>query len=153
LALRIEFGGKTIVYATDIEGYVGVDQNLAAFSQRADVLIHDAQYTDEHYCGQVPGLPATQGWGHSTVRMACALAQSAQAKKLVLFHHDPGYNDDLIAANETLARQLRPNSLAAYEGLEIEIGNENVPHQATKAAADEVKFPYLHSSPAANPGN
>ena len=122
LVYRIEYRAQAVVYATDIEGYVDSDRRLAAFAQGAEVLIHDAQYTDAHYRGQVPGLPATQGWGHSTASMACALAQAASVRQLVLFHHDPSYDDAAILAQQEQARQLFPNSLAAYEGLEIELG-------------------------------
>jgi ribonuclease BN (tRNA processing enzyme) len=51
-----------------------------------DVLIHDAQYTDEEY-------PAHVGWGHSTIRQAMALAEAAEVACLAPFHHDPSHND------------------------------------------------------------
>ena len=121
LVFRIEYQGKALVYASDIEGYVDSDQRLAAFARGADVLIHDAQYTDAHYLGQVPGLPATQGWGHSTASMACALARAAGVHQLVLFHQDPSYADAAVLAQQEHARRLFPESLAAYEGLEIEL--------------------------------
>src|SRR5690242_7819666 len=41
--------GKSIVYATDTEGYVGTDRRLVQFAKEADVLIHDAQYLEAHY--------------------------------------------------------------------------------------------------------
>lgn len=116
---RIEYGGRSVVYATDTEGYIGTDRRLVAFAEGADLLIHDAQYTEEHYCGQQPGFPATQGYGHSTPVMACAVAKAAHAKQIVLFHHDPAYDDDMIRGIEAQARGLFPNAFAAYEGLTI----------------------------------
>jgi ribonuclease BN (tRNA processing enzyme) len=109
------------VYATDTEGYVGTDRRLAAFARGADLLIHDAQYGEEHYRGGLAGFPVTQGYGHSTAAMACELAASAQVRELVLFHHDPAYTDARIAAHEVAARRLFPRSRAAYEGLEIDL--------------------------------
>ena len=50
---RITWRGKSIVYATDTEGYVGTDKRLVKFAKDTDVLIHDAQYLDEHYWGQL----------------------------------------------------------------------------------------------------
>ncbi|MCC7187191.1 MAG: MBL fold metallo-hydrolase, partial [Anaerolineales bacterium] len=41
---RITWRGKSVVYATDTEGYVGTDRKLVQFARDADVLIHDAQY-------------------------------------------------------------------------------------------------------------
>jgi phosphoribosyl 1,2-cyclic phosphodiesterase len=118
---RITWRGKSIVYATDTEGYIGTDKRLVAFARDADVLIHDAQYLDEHYRGQLEGFPATQGFGHSTVSMACEVAASARAGQLILFHHDPSYSDDVIAGMENTAKSLFADSVAAYEGLEIDL--------------------------------
>ncbi len=119
LVYRIEWGGTTIVHATDTEGYVHGDQRLSRFVRGADVLIHDAQYTEEHYLGLKPGLPATQGYGHSTPRMACEVARTADVGQLFLFHHDPNYDDKAINGMVARARQYFPNTQAAREGLEI----------------------------------
>jgi phosphoribosyl 1,2-cyclic phosphodiesterase len=121
---RITWRGRSVVYATDTEGYVGVDRNLAAFARNADVLIHDAQYSEEHYRGLLAGFPSTQGFGHSTVAMACETAAAAETGELILFHHDPAYADDLVAAQEAAAQKLFPNSHAAHEGLEIRLKAE-----------------------------
>jgi phosphoribosyl 1,2-cyclic phosphodiesterase len=118
---RITWHGKSVVYATDIEGYVGMDRKLVAFARDTDVLIHDAQYSEEHYRGQLAGFPSTQGYGHSTATMACEVAAAAETGELVLFHHDPAYTDELVAAQESTAQKLFPDSRAAYEGLEIKL--------------------------------
>ena len=123
---RITWHGKSVVYSTDTEGYVGTDKRLVKFAKDADVLIHDAQYLDEHYWGQLDGFSSTQGFGHSTVTMACEVAASAQTGQLVLFHHDPSYADDVIGGMETTAKNLFTNSVAAYEGLEIILRDENM---------------------------
>ena len=121
LHYRIDWQGSSVVYATDTEGYVNGDQRLANFARGTDLLIHDAQYTDEHYLGLVPGLSLTQGYGHSTISMACQAAITTGAKRLALFHHAPEYDDaqlDTIAAS---ARKIFPNALVASEGLEIRL--------------------------------
>lgn len=118
---RITWRGKSVVYATDTEGYVGMDRKLVAFARDADVLIHDAQYCEEHYRGQLAGFPSTQGYGHSTAAMACEVAAAAETGELILFHHDPAYTDDLVAAQESTAQKLFPDSRAAYEGFEIKL--------------------------------
>ena len=118
---RISWRGKSVVYATDTEGYVGTDKRLVRFAKDADVLIHDAQYLDEHYWGQLEGFPATQGFGHSTVTMASEVARASEAGQLVLFHHDPSYSDAMVAGMERKAKGLFPDSVAAYEGLEISL--------------------------------
>jgi phosphoribosyl 1,2-cyclic phosphodiesterase len=115
---RIAWRDKSVVYATDTEGYIDVDQRLVRLSRGADVLIHDAQYRREDYAN--PMRPK-QGWGHSTPDMACAVAQAAQVKRLVLFHHDPKATDDQLAEMEREAQEIFPQSCMAYEGLEIEL--------------------------------
>jgi len=44
---RIEEGGKTLIYCTDVEHKHGIDPNVVALSRNADLLIHDAQYTPD----------------------------------------------------------------------------------------------------------
>jgi phosphoribosyl 1,2-cyclic phosphodiesterase len=123
---RITRHGKSIVYATDTEGYVGTDKRLVKFAKDADVLIHDAQYLDEHYWGQLDGYPATQGFGHSTVTMATEVAASTNTGQLVLFHHEPSYTDETLSGMEHIAKTLFTNSVTAYEGLEIVLRDENI---------------------------
>ena len=53
---RISWRGRSVVYATDTEGYVGTDRKLVQFAKDTDVLIHDAQYLEEHYRGQLVGF-------------------------------------------------------------------------------------------------
>jgi phosphoribosyl 1,2-cyclic phosphodiesterase len=116
---RITYHGKSIVYATDTEGYAGTDRNLVNFARGADVLIHDAQYSEEHYQGTLAGFPATQGYGHSTAAMAGEVAAACSSGELILFHHEPAYSDDLVAAQEECAKKVFQNSRAAHEGLEV----------------------------------
>jgi phosphoribosyl 1,2-cyclic phosphodiesterase len=116
---RIAYHGKSIVYATDTEGYSGTDRRLVNFARGAEVLIHDAQYSEEHYCGSLAGFHSTQGYGHSTARMAGEVAAACKTGELILFHHEPAYSDEQVAAQELCARKIFTNSRAAYEGLEV----------------------------------
>lgn len=69
------------------------------FCSGADLLIHDAQYTEDEY-------QKTRSWGHSTFTDAVELALSANVKRLGLFHHDPDRTDDDLSANLELCRKL-----------------------------------------------
>jgi len=122
---RITWHDKSVVYATDTEGYVGTDRRLVQFAKDVDVLIHDAQYLDEHYWGKLEGFPSTQGYGHSTVKMACEVAFASEAGQLILFHHDPSYSDAMVAGIESFAKAHFSEAHAAYEGLEIRLRGEN----------------------------
>ncbi|RAL23552.1 MBL fold metallo-hydrolase [Lujinxingia litoralis] len=108
--------GKTFVYATDTEGYVHGDRRLAEFARGADLIVHDAMYTEAHYTS----MPSpTQGYGHSTVSIAAELARQAGVRRLCLFHHDPKSTDDDLDAIDALGKSLFPESFAARDGLTI----------------------------------
>jgi phosphoribosyl 1,2-cyclic phosphodiesterase len=130
LVYRIEWRNLSLVYATDTEGYANTDRKLTNFARQTDLLIHDAQYTEEHYLGLSSGGRSTQGWGHSTARMACDVAQAAGARRLALFHHDPGYSDRVVAGIETSARQRFAQAFAAREGQTITLSAavQSMPH-------------------------
>ncbi len=118
LLYKVECGDRSVVYATDTEGYVQGDRRLENFAQGADVLIHDAMYTSGRYVS-MPAPP--QGYGHSTVEIAAGVAERADVSKLVLFHHDPGASDDDIDTLEALGKAAFSNTVAARDGLVIDI--------------------------------
>jgi phosphoribosyl 1,2-cyclic phosphodiesterase len=115
---RIEMDGKSLVYATDTEGYSGGDQKLIRFAKGTDLLIHDSQYMPNDY---VQGDVVVQGFGHSTVDMAAEVAAQAGAKRLALYHYDPFYDDSTVERMEKRAQDIFKNSFASHEGLEIEL--------------------------------
>jgi len=59
------------------------------FCSGCDLLIHDAQYTENEY-------KKTRSWGHSTFIDAVDLAIDSGVKRLGLFHHDPDRTDNEI---------------------------------------------------------
>ena len=120
-AFRVEHGGRAMVYATDTEHYAEVDPNLVALAKGVDVLVYDSQYTPEEYAGTAGSGGSKKGWGHSTYAEAAKLAGAAGAKQLVLYHHDPMQSDAAVREKERRARELHANTLAAYEGLSIEL--------------------------------
>ncbi len=119
-AYRVDYQGRSVMYATDTEHYDVIDQRLATLAQGVDVLIYDSQYTPEEYSGS-HGKSSKVGWGHSTFEEAVKLAKASNAKRLVLFHHDPTQNDDSVDAKEARAKALFPNAEAAREGLTIQL--------------------------------
>jgi ribonuclease BN (tRNA processing enzyme) len=133
------------VYATDTEGYIGTDKRLVKFAKDADVLIYDAQYLDEHYRGQLEGFPASQGFGHSTVTMACEVAASARVGQLILFHHEPAYSDDIIAGMEQTAKGLFAHTISAYEGLEIVLQGQKIAGQLQSPAIQGREVQYVQN--------
>jgi len=120
LAYRVDYGGKSIMYATDTEHYAVIDPKLKKLATGCDLLIYDSQYTPEEYAGE-GGMPKL-GWGHSTFEEAVKLAKAANVKQLILYHHDPGQDDAAVRAKEKRAQAMFSNCIAAYEGLSVRVG-------------------------------
>jgi ribonuclease BN (tRNA processing enzyme) len=118
MGYRVEYQGKSVTYASDTEPIHDIDKNLLELARDVDVLIHDCMFSLEQYRGEVDGI-SRKAWGHSTLNIPVDLARAANAKLLVLFHH--GNEDSVIEQIERKAKELFPNSIAAYEGLEIEL--------------------------------
>jgi phosphoribosyl 1,2-cyclic phosphodiesterase len=114
LAYRIEYKGKKVVIATDIEGYKTPDVRLSKFSKDVDLLVADAQYTDQEYQN-------AQGFGHSTINMAIDLAKNANVKNLALFHHDPRHSDEKLDEIFEYSKNLLPSCRMAIEEEVIDI--------------------------------
>lgn len=121
LGYRIEAGGKAVCFATDTEqqSYAEIDPGLLELARNADLLIHDAQYTEPQYRGEAG--PKREGWGHSTYVAACQVAAAAEAKRLALFHHDPGHEDPTVEAIERDARGHFLNAFAARENVTVDV--------------------------------
>lgn len=122
---RIEGDGSSLAYLTDHEPALGADLEAppewisgVALASRADVLIHDCQYTDDEYVARV-------GFGHSSTSHVARFASITEADRLVLFHHDPMHTDDEIDAIHGSVQQASGTGpdrcLLAAEGLTIEI--------------------------------
>jgi phosphoribosyl 1,2-cyclic phosphodiesterase len=82
-------GLKRFVYATDTElsseDFLRNDEN-ATFFGGADLLVIDSQYT-------LGEAIEKYSWGHSAFSLAADFASNWGIRKLVLFHHDPTYDD------------------------------------------------------------
>jgi phosphoribosyl 1,2-cyclic phosphodiesterase len=112
---RVSWQGLSVAYVTDTEHFPDrLDENVLELAQNADVMIIDATYTDEEY--YAPNASKV-GWGHSTWQEAVKIAQEAQVKKLVIFHHDPLHNDDFLDHVEAQVKELFPDGVLAKEGL------------------------------------
>lgn len=100
--LRLERGGKSLVYASDHELGNGGDI-LEKFAAGTDLLLCDAQFDEEEYA-------ARRGYGHSTAAAALRAAGNAGARKLLLIHHDPRHDDEKMLEME----RALPDGFARY---------------------------------------
>jgi phosphoribosyl 1,2-cyclic phosphodiesterase len=118
--------GRSFVFLTDNEpGFShpgGLrEQDYIDVARGADLLLHDAQYSDEEYAG------TTRGWGHSSYSAAIALALAAGARRLGTFHHDPDHDDGEVdravglCRREARRQRARIGCFGAAEGMEIRV--------------------------------
>jgi phosphoribosyl 1,2-cyclic phosphodiesterase len=137
LAFKIFDGEKTFVFATDNEPYrytlhaarkdplaaqygAELDQKFVDFITGADVVVCDAQYTQEEYRSKI-------GWGHSPIESVVEFAIKAHVKQLALFHHDPSHDDaaiDAIVLHAQRLISLQKSSVQCFgaaEGMEIKL--------------------------------
>jgi diguanylate cyclase (GGDEF)-like protein len=143
IAYRLSAGGATVAYVTDHEPFWKPDngqfhhpgdQRHVAFMHEADLVIHDAQYTEDEYRGRV-------GWGHATPDYAVDVCLAAGVKRLALFHHDPTHDDTQMATIEATARKRvadRGGALevfAAREGMTLDITGAHSVERVTDGSA------------------
>lgn len=130
VGFRISFDGRSLVYLSDHETYGRLapngdgpnvmDAEIARFATGADLLISEAQYTEEEYA-------LKKGWGHSTFLDALERAAEAKVKRLAIFHHDPSHDDAFLDGisefcEKTIAeREYRFSCFVAQEGTSMEL--------------------------------
>ncbi len=123
LGFRIEADGAVMAYVSDHQAPAGmgkVDQRVLELCDGADLVVHDAQYTDAE-------LRQKEDWGHSSIGYAVHVAREAGAKRLALFHHDPSHDDVMLdqllehAQGLSEARGL-DDLISTTQGLAVEIG-------------------------------
>jgi ribonuclease BN (tRNA processing enzyme) len=145
LGYRFEYRGKVLCTAYDTEPFRNMfdvppdspgydaeavkegamaakeeNEKVSKFFQGADILIHDAQYTQKEY------EASKIGWGHSSFEYAVNAAGRAGVKKLLLFHHDPDRSDEEL---ERIERRLRA-AVAGKTSMEISMAREGLEVEA-----------------------
>ena len=115
---RIETDGRCLSYLPDHEPALGPGRipddprwtSGFALADGADVLIHDAQYTEGEY-------ESRMGWGHSTLAHALDFAELAEVGRLVTFHHEPNHSDTEIDRHHSELGARRKPSIRFEAGL------------------------------------
>ena len=122
LGFRIEADGVAIAYLPDhqqpCDGSSWVDPAVLDLCRNADLIIHDAQFTDAEFAER-------SNWGHCTVNYAVEVAIQSGARQLALFHHDPSHSDDqiesMLAEAVLVGRKAGVAVIAASEGLQVDV--------------------------------
>ncbi len=145
IGYRISEGSTSVAYVTDHEPFWQSsgpvfhhpgDQLHIEFVRNVDLLIHDAQYSEDEYKGKI-------GWGHSPIGYVRDVALAAGVKRLALFHHDPTHDDAWIEKLERgLQKALASHSppieiFAAAEQMELQIEGQTSRSDYTRDSALE----------------
>ena len=121
LGFRLETANGSLAYLPDHEPALGARHfpedaewtSGRALAEGVDLLIHDAQYTEQEYA-------VRPGWGHSTLEQALAFAALAGVGRLCTFHHDPGHSDAMLASNAAEVRARSGKDVDFVVGMEGE---------------------------------
>jgi phosphoribosyl 1,2-cyclic phosphodiesterase len=122
LAYRFEHAGRAVVYASDA-GYApsGPSPEACQLYAGAHTLIHDCTYSPEDRQARLQR-------GFASTEDAARAAIQAKVQRLVMFHYDQDYNDDVVdALAERTRRFLDDNGGAsitlepAREGLRLTV--------------------------------
>jgi phosphoribosyl 1,2-cyclic phosphodiesterase len=125
VGFRIEGRHGVLTYIPDHEpalGCSGLPREVKWLSGSdlaagADILLHDAQYTQEEYSFRM-------GWGHSAMEDVLQYAALTGVRRLLLTHHDPMHTDAML---HQLFQRLKEHHAYAFpfelamEGLTMEL--------------------------------
>jgi phosphoribosyl 1,2-cyclic phosphodiesterase len=116
---RVTDGDTSLAYLSDHgpialgpgpDGWGPYHEAACELADGVDLLLHDAQYTAAE-------LPSRAAFGHSAAGYAVALASRCGARRVCLFHHDPGRTDpEVFALRDSLRRDEGLPVDAAVEG-------------------------------------
>ena len=112
---KIDLDGFRIAWVPDnefLQGYLGAPESITRddplvapyrkvieFLSGVDLLIHEAQYTNDEYPDKVK-------WGHSSISNACLLVKFAGVRRWIVTHHDPSHDDTFLEMQLNVTRQL-----------------------------------------------
>jgi phosphoribosyl 1,2-cyclic phosphodiesterase len=119
---KITEGEKRFIFATDTElsanDFQKTEENSSYF-ENADIIVLDSQYT-------LGEAIEKYNWGHSAFSLAVDFAANWNIKRIILYHHDPTYDDrklyNMLQSARWYAERMGIRGIEitlATEGLEI----------------------------------
>jgi phosphoribosyl 1,2-cyclic phosphodiesterase len=124
VAYKMSHNSRSMIFSTDTElspeDFRRTDENRQFF-ENVELLILDSQYT-------LGEAIEKYDWGHTSYSMAVDFAAEWNIKTLVLFHHEPLYNDrkifGMLNSAEWYRARLGKNHfrvMLGIEGMEIDL--------------------------------
>jgi phosphoribosyl 1,2-cyclic phosphodiesterase len=121
---KVKEGNSSFIYATDTElsasDFQKTEENTGYF-ENADLIVLDSQYT-------LGEAIEKYNWGHSAFSLAVDFAANWGIKRLILFHHDPTYDDrkllNILQSARWYAERMGIRDIEislAMEGMEIDL--------------------------------
>jgi phosphoribosyl 1,2-cyclic phosphodiesterase len=117
----LQHNGKRFIYATDVEltpADFEPNEENSGFFKDDDVMVLDSQYT-------LGEAIEKYNWGNTAFSMAVEFAVNWGIKHLVLFHHDPTYDDRKLYGILQSARWYLQR-MDAVKGIEISLAVEGL---------------------------
>ena len=123
-AYCVQENGKRFIYATDSEltagDFMETEENTAFF-KNAELIVIDCQYTLGEAIDKF-------NWGHSAFSLAVDFSANWGIKRMVMFHHDPSYDDqklyNILQSAKWYMERMNIKGIdltLACEGLEISL--------------------------------
>jgi phosphoribosyl 1,2-cyclic phosphodiesterase len=123
-SFKVNNGKSSFIYATDTElstdDFMKTEENTVYF-ENADLVVMDSQYT-------LGESIEKYNWGHSAFSMGVDFAATWGVKHLVLFHHDPTYDDrklfSILQSAKWYTERMNIRGIKislAVEGMEISL--------------------------------
>jgi phosphoribosyl 1,2-cyclic phosphodiesterase len=124
---RFDSIDRSVVYSTDSEHKLESSEEREGFVKffaKADLVIFDAMYS------LAEAVSVKADWGHSSNMVGVELCQSAKAKRLALFHHEPMHDDNQLSRLFAETRRLEEITrhgqdplevISAYDGLTVNL--------------------------------
>lgn len=120
LGYRVNWGGQSIVYATNTQTSGSIDPGLLYLAHEADLLIFDAAALEQPYYYRkhkaAHSKAAAELW-HYGVRAAI----EAEVKQAIMCRYEPNHDDEFLAQLEAEAQKQFPHFKLAHEGLQLSL--------------------------------
>lgn len=137
LGYRLDAGSRSFCYITDTSSWFHpllsshheagrfsatlsfrhkMHRRLIKFVKNADWVMFDTHFSDDN-------IPGHEDWGHASPGYALNICKKAEAKRLILYHHDPEKSDMEIERSLFYTRDMAAGSIQvelAREGAVID---------------------------------